>query len=676
MIKRCIKFFTYFLFLLAFFIGCTLAILYSLGPPPLTEEAEVTILASNGEPLTNTKKNLPSLEALPDYALEGFLLAEDKHFYAHYGFDPKGIARALVRNLQAGKLKEGASTITQQLARNLYLSHEKTWSRKIKELYYTLRLEMFYEKDEILLAYLNTIYFGHGAYGIEEASYYYYQKSARDLSLAEATMLVGIPKGPTYYSPFNDRERAEKRQAFILSLLKNEGVITEAAYYEALKEKPALANNKTNPDDNVHYFIDYVWQEAVQELGFEKQSLQKRGATIETTLDQDLQRESDELIRQEVEDKDELEVALLALDQTTGAIRQMLGGKNYQASPFNRAVDGKRMVGSTFKPLLYYAALENGFTATTMLQSEPTAFLVDNDVYEPSNYNDYYAYKPISLAQAIALSDNIYAVKTHLFLGAENVVDWAKKFGISTPLPEVASLALGSASIPLIEMVQAYATIANGGFHIEPYAIERIVDGKGHILYEREEVEKERILKEKKAFLLTHLMTGMFDRRLNGYMEVTGASLIDQLQPEHEFAGKSGSTSADSWMIGYSPKLVAGVWTGYDDNRPLTKTSERALAKKAWASLMHTYHAKEEESLRFEPPEGLVEAVIDVHSGLLATEACETTRKTYFEEGTAPTLYCTDHLANLEDEDQRIETASKKLDKEAVLAKKQRKTRE
>lgn len=665
MIRRMFFLSIYFLFVIAFMIGCSLVVLYSFGPPPLEEHKEVTIVASNGEQINDTKQTLDSLDSVPDYVIEGLLLAEDKQFYSHYGIDPRGIIRALIRNIEAGKLKEGASTITQQLARNLYLSHDKTWSRKMKELYYTIRLEMFYDKDELLRTYLNTVYFGHGAYGIEEASAYYFNKTTEELTLAEASMLIGIPKGPTYYSPYNNRDNAEKRQQFILNLLKNAEVITEAAYYEALNETLPLAKSNQLARDNTHYFLDFVWQEATEKLHFNEQSLRTKGATIETTLDVMLQKESERLVAREIEESEQREVAITAIDQETGAIRQMLGGKQYKESPFNRAVHSKRMVGSTFKPLLYYVALENGFTATTMLQSEPTAFLVDNDVYEPSNYNNYYAYEPITLAQALALSDNIYAVKTHLFLGAENVANWAKKFGITTSIPEVASLALGSASIPLIEMVQSYGTIANGGYTIEPYAIERVVTDNGEVLYEREKKEKERILDKQKAFLLTHLMTGMFDRRLNGYMEVTGASLIDQLHPAHDFAGKSGTTSSDSWMIGFSPKLVAGVWTGYDDNRPLTKTSERAFAKKAWAHLMQKYHEKESDPLTFEAPEGIVEAIIDVQSGLLATEACEVTRKTYFEQGTEPTTYCTEHFASEENIKEAVEAVGQRMEEEA-----------
>lgn len=629
-------------FILAFISGGFLIFVYALGPPEIENNNPITIVDRHGASLLDDVKEIEQLDDLPPYIIDGIILAEDRHFYNHYGLHLRGIARALIRNIEAQQLKEGASTITQQLARNLYLSHEKTWTRKLKELYYTIRLEMFYSKDEILTAYLNRIYFGHGAYGISEAAQFYFGKTVSQLSLAEATILIGIPKGPTYYSPYNNIDKATERQHYILKQLLQARVITEANYYEAKGESLSFKQNEARKTNNIDYFIDYVWDEATEQLHLKKHTLAKQKVKIETTLDLRLQQYSDQLLEGDSLLGSELQIGSIALEPKTGAIRQMTGGKDYNLSSFNRAVDGKRMVGSTFKPFLYYAALEHNFTATTMLQSEPTAFTMGNEVYEPSNYNNYYAYKPISLAQALALSDNIYAVKTHLFLSPEVVVEATRRFGITSYLPEVASLALGSASIPLIEMTQAYAMIANGGYETTPYAIEKITTEDGKLIYEKEHKDHPRLLDEKKAFLLTHLMTGMFDRRLNGYMEVTGSSMIDQLQ--HEFAGKSGTTSSDSWMIGFSPQLVVGTWTGYDDNRSMHKVEDKALAKQTWANMMQFAHENEREKLTFSPPEGVVSEVVDVETGLLATEDCQVSRTTYFESGSEPTAYCTDHL--------------------------------
>lgn len=640
--------FIYCLFVFSFLVGSSLLIIYSFGPPVIDHEERVTIIDRNGNVLNDTIQHVENIDTLPPFLVQGVILAEDRHFYEHFGFDLRGIARAFIRNIEAGQLKEGASTITQQLARNLYLSHEKTWTRKLKELYYTIRLEMFYSKDKILQTYINSIYFGHGAYGINEASQFYFGKTTDDLSIAEATMLIGIPKGPTYYSPYNNIDNATTRQHFILDQLLREHVITEAEFYSAKAETLPFLYDEQLQADSADYFIDYVWNEAMEKLRLKKSTLMAQNVTIETTLDKTLQQQSEHIIEREPLAQSDLEIGIISIDQATGAIRQMTGGKNYALSPFNRAVHAKRMVGSTFKPFLYYAALEHDFTATTMLQSEPTAFMMGEDVYEPSNYNDYYAYKPITLAQALALSDNIYAVKTHLFLSAEVVVEATKQFGITAHLPEVASLALGSASIPLIEMVEAYATIANGGYELTPYAIEKITTDSGRVIYEKGKIEWRSVLNRQKTFLLIHLMSGMFDRRLNGYMEVTGSSIIDQLH--HEYAGKSGTTNSDSWMIGFSPKLVTGVWVGYDDNRPLRKGTEKALAKQAWAEMMQVAHEQEREKLTFTIPKGIVSKIIDVETGLLATEDCEMTRTTYFEAGTEPTTYCSHHFPSEHDD--------------------------
>ncbi len=625
-------------------LGATLTASYILGPPDISNEY-ITVLYDQNEnkiERTNNYHKQLSLEDISTDLIDSTILAEDKNFYEHHGFDYRGITRAIIKNIQSSKLKEGASTITQQYARNLYLTHEKTWVRKIKEAFYTIRLEMFYSKDEILTGYLNSIYYGHGAYGIEAASYVYFDKSAKDLTLAEAAMLAGVPKGPTYYSPFNDEQNAFNRQEFILTLLLRENIIDQATYYHAKKEKLEFDQPNITNDTLAPFFEDLVLREARQLLKGEEETILTSGYHIYTTLDQDLQKQFEQEVSEHFNEESDLDVGAIAINPEDGAIISLVGGKNYQQSPFNRAIDAKRMVGSTFKPLLYYAALENGYTATTKLLSEPTAFVVgDNDVYKPSNYNGYYAYEPISLAQAIALSDNIYAVKTNLFLSPETVSETTKKFGIKSDLPPVPSLALGSASISLVEMVQAYGRIANGGNEINSYTIQKIVNQSGKVVYEREQDTTKQVLDQNKAFILTHLMQGMFDRRLNGYMEVTGSSIIDRLS--HPYAGKSGTTDSDSWMIGYSPLVVTGVWTGYDNNQPMKRLNEKVIAKTLWADLMEAAHNNVDE-VNFTVPEGVVKKIIDPETGMLATNDCEIKRTTFFEKGTEPTEHCNVHL--------------------------------
>lgn len=632
-------------------IGAVLGISYLLGPPEIDTNSVSVIYDDRGEPLevASGLNEKVSLKDISPYLIDATIVTEDRNFYTHHGFDYKGIVRAVYKNIQSSRLKEGASTITQQFARNVYLSHEKTWTRKIKEAFYTIRLEMFYSKEEILTGYFNTIYYGHGAYGIKAASFLFFDKDPSELTIAEAAMLAAIPKGPTYYSPFNDEEKAFQRQKMILKMMLTENIITNGEYENAINEKLQFAEAKTVQPSFAPFFERVVLKEAERILHVEEEEILSKGYKIYSTLNLELQTDIEHHIEKNVEKESELEIGVITLDPHTGAIKGLVGGKDYITSSFNRAIQAKRMVGSTFKPLLYYTALENGYTPTTMLMSEPTSFVIgENEVYEPSNYNGYYAYKPISLAQAVALSDNIYAVKTNLFLSSEAVVDNARKFGIVSELPNVPSLALGSASLSLLEMVRAYGVIANGGKEVKPYTIEKIVDHRGRTIYERREITNKQVLDKQKAFILTHLMTGMFDRRLNGYMEVTGSSIIDKLT--HEYAGKSGTTDSDSWMIGFSRDVVTGVWTGYDDNRPITRISEKAVAKNVWADVMEAAH-RSKEKVRFSVPDGIVEAMIDVETGMLATADCKVTRKTYFEKGTEPTHYCTAHLPKKDEKD-------------------------
>ncbi|WP_242694547.1 transglycosylase domain-containing protein [Pseudogracilibacillus auburnensis] len=633
-----------------FCLGIVLLTSYLLGPPDISTDFMTVLYDGNGEKIENknNENKYVELDQISPYLIDATILAEDKHFYEHHGFDFRGILRAVIKNIQSSRLKEGASTITQQYARNLYLTHEKTWIRKLKEAFYTIRLEMFYSKDEILTGYLNSIYYGHGAYGIESASHVYFDKSVSDLTIAEAAMLAGIPKGPTYYSPFNNEENAFNRQQFILTLLVDEQIITEADYYTAKQEKLEFSEPHIVASTFAAYFEDVVLKEAQQILHGEEESILTGGYKIYTTLDSDLQRETENSIKKQVDDSSNIEIGVISMEPESGAILSLVGGREYKTSTFNRAIDAKRMVGSSFKPFLYYAALENGYTPTTMLLSEPTSFVLEDEhVYNPSNYNGYYAYKPISLAQAIALSDNIYAVKTNLFLHPKEVIATTRKFGITSDLPNVPSLALGSASISLVEMVNAYGVLANGGNEVEHYTIEKMINQQGKVIYERNETEEKQVLDPNKTFILTHLMTGMFDRRLNGYMEVTGSSIIDKLS--HSYAGKSGTTDTDNWMIGFSPSIVTGVWTGYDNNEPIQKMDEKAIAKNVWADAIEAAHDPNDDTIKFHVPKGVVKKTIDPETGLLATTDCDISVAMYFEKGTEPTQYCTDHLPENED---------------------------
>ncbi|HLR73037.1 MAG TPA: transglycosylase domain-containing protein, partial [Pseudogracilibacillus sp.] len=392
-----VKFFKYILFVFLCLLGTIsifLSACYIMGPPPIDMEVTTIFYDQSDEALEPmTDQQTLSLDEVPTTILTATVITEDRNFYSHYGFDFKGIIRAIWKNIKTQSLKEGASTITQQYARNLYLTHEKTWLRKVKEAFYTIRLEMFYTKEEILTGYLHAIYYGHGAYGIEEASQVYFDKNASELTLAESAMLAGIPKGPTYYSPFNDEEKAINRQKGILKQMLQADLITQADYYEAIEETLEFDEPHVQEESFANFFTDTVLKEASTLLHGDEQVVLSGNYHIYTTLDKDYQQQLEKLVMEDVAEKSELEIGVLSIDSKSGAIIGLMGGTSYKDSSFNRVIEAKRMVGSTFKPFVYYTALEQGFTPSTMLLSEPTTFeLEENQTYEPKNYNGYYAY--------------------------------------------------------------------------------------------------------------------------------------------------------------------------------------------------------------------------------------------------------------------------------------------
>nr|WP_285853811.1 PBP1A family penicillin-binding protein [Oceanobacillus luteolus] len=631
-----------------------LGVSYLMGPPPMSTEQN-TMIYSNNEKIIGVESAFENrfwieLDDISDKVIATTILIEDKHFYDHFGFDIKRIGGAILKNIQTGSLREGASTITQQLARNLYLTHEKTWVRKLKEAFYTIQLEMHYTKDEILEGYLNTIYYGHGAYGIETASQYFFGKSQEDLSYAEAAMLVGIPKGPTHYSPFNNEEKAVARKDLILKTLWRGNVIDDATYYMAANEKLEYdSNGEKMIQEFAGHFLDQAISEAAGILELPEEEIRSGGYRLYTTLDEDLQTELEEVIPEVIPEDTELETAIYSMDIHTGAVLALSGGKNYRNSEFNRATSAERMPGSSFKPFLYYTALESGYTPLTELMSKPTAFRLNNgEIYEPSNFNHYYAYEPINLAQAIALSDNVYAVRTNIYLGTDRLVETAKKFGIDGDLPSVPSLALGTAAVSLEELVNAYSMLGNGGKETSPYTIEKIIDKHDRVIYEREQPRQKQVLNEKTSFILTHLLSGIFEPKLNGYMPVTGSPISNQLS--RLYAGKSGTTASDNWMVGYSPSIATGVWTGYDDNRTIELVQESTYAKEIWARVMEAAH-KDQPQENFPVPDGVVGVPIDLETGLRATPYCGENIIMYFEEGTEPMDYCEPQINPDQEED-------------------------
>ncbi|WP_152446674.1 transglycosylase domain-containing protein [Bacillus sp. THAF10] len=625
----------------------------SKGAPPISVTQSSIIYSKDGsiigEAHSGEKRYWVGLDEVSPYLVDATIAVEDRRFFSHHGFDPKRIAGAILADIKARSKVQGASTITQQYARNLFLVHDKTWKRKLEEALYTIRIEANYSKEEILEGYLNTIYYGHGAYGVEAASYYYFNKPAKELSLAEASMLAGIPKGPSLFSPYSDKERALARQEIVLQSMVSNGSLKKEEANEALSQPLVYGNREHLPTEYMApYFQDAVREVVRSSLGLQKE-LEMGGLHIYTTLDPQLQAMAEEEVKNTISPESDIQIGFVAMEPNSGRVLALVGGRDYEESPYNRVTQAERQPGSTFKPILYYRALELGLTPSTSFRSEVTTFQVDEgrSTYTPHNFNHYYSNDMMTMMQALPLSDNVYAVKTHLLLGEKELTEQAKTLGIRSDIKAVPSLALGTSPVRVLDMANAYSMFANGGKKVKPVFIEKIVNYKGEVLFEREGKPKQ-VLNPDVTFVLNHMLTGLFDPALNGYMAVTGYSIRDQLT--RPYAGKSGSTETDSWMIGYTPQLVSAVWTGYDRDKSITLSTEKHYAKEIWAGFMEQALANK-SVVTFAPTDGVVGVPVNPQTGLLATSDCPVSRMSYYVKGTEPTEYCMAHIPDVEEEE-------------------------
>lgn len=573
-----------------------------------------------------------TLDNISPYVVKATINTEDKHFYKHFGFDPIRILKALYVNIKSGKTKQGASTISQQYAKNLFLDFDKTLERKLNEMWLTLKLEVGYSKDEILEGYLNTINYGHGMYGIENASNFYFDKDAKDLSLAEAAMLVGIPKSPSYYSPLVNYELAKKRQINILYNLYKSNIITEEEYNSASNEELNIIGKKNNQElSTIMYYQDAVMRE-LKKIDSVGSYLETGGIKIYTNLDINAQKILEESVKNNMNTDKDLQVASVMINPQNGKIIALVGGRDYSKSQYNRAYQAVRQVGSTMKPLLYYAALENGFTAsTTFMSSETTFTFSNNKTYSPQNAGGNYGNKPISLATAISYSDNIYAVKTHMFLGEDALVNISRRLGITAQLDEVPSLPLGTASINIIEMANSYAIFANEGHKVEGHLISRVEDLKGNVLYEKK-IKKENVLNKSLTFILSDLLTTTYDSSFIDYNYPTAIGIAPKIK--HKLALKSGTTDTDHWSIGYNGEIVTAVWVGYDDNTILS-ASDYKYSRNIWVDAMEGYLDGHEDSW-YKQPNNVVGVLVNPITGKPATENDSNKRIMYYVRGTEP----------------------------------------
>lgn len=616
------------------------------GAPPLTVPKASIFLDENenqiGDHFTNERRYWVSLDEMSPYLVKAAVAVEDKDFYKHSGFDFSRIAGALLVDIKAGSKVQGASTITQQYARNLYLSHEKSWTRKANEALYAYRLEVFYNKDEILEGYLNTVYYGHGMYGVEAASRYYYGKSAKDLTLAEASMLAGVPKGPSIYSPIANLEKATNRQHVILKLMADQSAITQEEKTRAQEEQLVLKNDMWVASKSVApYFLDVAWQEASEILKAKNLDISEGGWTIQTTLNLGHQKAAEEAVAKNMPAND-LQTGFVSMQSKTGAVTALVGGKDYAASSFNRVTQAKRQPGSTIKPVLYAAALENGYTPLTYLDVGQTTFTIDNgrSTYSPKNVNGEFADHDMSMAQAIAISDNIYAVKTLEDIGFKAFHNIADRFGVNIGSKDNLSLALGTMETTLYDMTNAYNILASQGQKTVPTTIISIKNANGEVIYDNKNVEKqnETVLSKENTYILTEMMTGIFDPVFSDYSPATGISIRSRMT--HTYAAKSGSTNSDQWLIGFTPNLTAGVWNGYDQGKNLTSKEDSAATKQIWIDFMESVN-KGTKNEDFTKPKGVKGVVIDIETGKLATDACPKQRLVYLETKDVPSEKCT-----------------------------------
>lgn len=584
-----------------------------------------------------------NLEDINENLVNAVIAVEDKNFYDHHGFDYLRIAKAMLTNIKKKSIVQGASTISQQYIKNLYLDFDKTWGRKIEEAFLTLELEVHYDKDDILEGYLNTINYGQGNMGIVNAASFYFNKKPKDLTLEEAIVLAGIPKNPAGYNPVSNYEASINRAWVVAKSMLNNGYIDENTYNNLFKEKLEIfGQTKKNNLQMIMYYQEAVLNELSTIKEVPASLVNAGGLKIYTTLDLNEQTNLEKNIL-ENKPNDNVQVASVIVDPKTGAVKALTGGMNYAKSQYNRALKSKRQVGSTMKPFLYYAALENNMTMSSSFKSEETTFYLSNGkTYAPQNAGNIYASKEITMAAALALSDNIYAVKTNLFLGADKMIDVAKRTGITASLDEVASLPLGTSEINILDYATGYTTFASGGYEKDLYFIEKIEDLDGNVLYEHEN-KNTLVINPNYTYILNEMMTSTTNSAYVDYTTPTALNIAGNLT--HEYALKTGSTNTDYWIVGYNPDRLMMMWMGYDDNQ-FVDGSIRNSSKKIWATTI-------EQSLEnigdswYELPKNVVAIPLDAVTGKPTNNVNKATLY-YYVKGTEPGVSREQYVMNEE----------------------------
>jgi penicillin-binding protein 1A len=515
-----------------------------------------------------------ALEDMSPYLPQAIVAIEDRRFYSHFGVDPLGLARAFITNLTTGHMVQGGSTLTQQLAKNLFLSPDRTLERKVQEVLLAFWLEQKYTKDQILAMYLNRVFFGSNAYGVEAASRRYFNKSARDVNLGEAALLAGLVKAPSRLSPARDPEAANARAQVVLQAMRDQGFISDDEVKTAMSQTPAKA--KRYWDGAGHYVADMVMDELPSLIGDVKEDI-----IVDTTIDKTLEKRAEQSITdvlgKEGAKLDASQAALVSIDGT-GAIRALVGGRDYADSQFNRAVKAKRQPGSSFKPFVYATALEKGLTPFTVFNDAPIRI----GDWTPENYEKKYSGQ-VTLATALAKSLNTVAAQLVMYDGPDQVIKLAHRLGIESELQPNASIALGTSEVSLMELTGAYAAFMNGGYKATPHVIRRVTTADGSkVLYENTYDSPPRVLSEAIAANMNAMMMGVIDQG-------TGRSAK---LPGWQAAGKTGTTqnSRDALFVGFTSNLTTGVWFGNDDGKPMKKVTGGGLPAKAWQEYMIAAH--------------------------------------------------------------------------------------
>ncbi len=513
------------------------------------------------------------LRELPPHLPKAFLAIEDRRFYSHHGLDPVGLLRAVGANVVHRGVSQGGSTITQQLAKNLFLTQERTMQRKLQEVILAIWLERKYSKDEIFDLYLNRVYFGAGAYGVEAAAQRYFGKSARNVTLSEAALLAGLVKSPSRLAPTRNYDGAERRAQVVLAAMSDAGYVSDEAAKTAIATSPKIV--KPSAGGSINYVADWVMDALNEVVGRVEQDI-----VVETTIDPALQAQAEKALLDELTPKGakfNVEQGAMVVMTPQGAVRALVGGRNYAESQFNRAVAAKRQPGSAFKPFVYLTALERGLTPETVREDKP----IDVKGWKPENYTHEY-FGPVSLTKALALSLNTVSVRLTLEVGAQSVVRTAHRLGISSKLEPNASISLGTSEVSVMELVSAYVPFANGGIAVAPHVIERVRTAGGKQIYRARNPGLGRVIDERTAAMMNQMMRETLAAGTARKAELAGWPA----------AGKTGTSQdfRDAWFIGYTGHLVAGVWLGNDDNSPTRKLTGGGMPVDIWSRFMTAAH--------------------------------------------------------------------------------------